>query len=155
MPHYPPHMSGAVEGPDLGQPAVFVYGTLRPHQVNWHIAARYCERHEPGVLPNHALFALDHPCAVGVCPEPGPEVSVHGDVLWLRRHLAGEALEELDRFEGHDRDDPARSLYVRERRRVALRSGEVVEAWVYLAGPALEAQLCEARRIRSGTWPGA
>lgn len=136
--------------------AVFVYGTLRPGQVNWPVVEPWCLRHEPALLPGFALYSLEWPCAVGARAHTRPTViaaGVRGDLLWLDPATAPWALDTLDRFEDVVPGDPAASLYLRERHPV-LAGHRTLDAWVYVPGALLLGQITEERRVAGDDWRG-
>ena len=135
---------------------VFVYGTLRPGQPNYSLAA-------PGVAAcvsahGHGLrlYAASHrgyPYAAAGHPDD----VVVGTLLVLRRgrHLA--TVQRLDHLEGFDPDHPHRGHYQRRRRTFvtdqaswAGPAGTATDAWIYLAGP--KTPLRSLHAIPSGDW---
>lgn len=144
-------------GGDPDPPAVFAYGTLRPGRRNWAVAAPYCEHHEPATLPGYELYALDHPGVVAVDGEASAErpapahTGVRGDLLWLTRDRAVEAIARLDAFEGVVAGDPRRSYYERIRVDV-VTAGARRAAWLYVPGAGLLAQVEPARRVPGDDW---
>jgi gamma-glutamylcyclotransferase (GGCT)/AIG2-like uncharacterized protein YtfP len=139
-------------GPELLP--VFVYGTLRPAQVNWPHLAPWAVRTEPARLPGHRLYALEYPCAVAADAATGRAIpAVLGDLVWLREDRYAEALEALDEFEGVHAD-ATRSLYVRARLTVVTPTAPPRLAWAYLAGTVLRARLRPELELRSGEWSG-
>lgn len=80
------------------------------------------------------LIEIVGPCRIpGLLYDLGPFPGlVEGDgeaIGEMHRILDGRALEVMDWFEGHDPQDPAASLYRRER--IRLREPDL-DAWVYL-----------------------
>jgi gamma-glutamylcyclotransferase (GGCT)/AIG2-like uncharacterized protein YtfP len=127
----------------------FVYGTLRPGHRNH---ARYLGAHvlrcRPATLADTALHAgPGFPYAL-----PAPGRTVLGELITVRPAAYPVVLATLDQLEeclpGGD------GLYVREPRTVTLpATGEAVAAWVYLAGPAVAAELARhPALIESGDW---
>ena len=89
-----------------------------------------------------ALFDLGiYPAAV-----PSPEGVVWGEVYEVADPDA--VLAALDDIEGYRRDDPDRSLYVREQVAVTLPDHTVEQAWVYF----YNAPLGQAQQIVSGDY---
>lgn len=125
---------------------VFVYGTLRPGQVNWEhrLAGRVVEA-RPGRLPGVALLDCGpYPAAVERPGAPG----VAGDLVWVDPGRWAETMRLLDDLEGYVPGAPD-NLYERALRPVDTHDGPV-EAWVYLAGRDLaEAPIPE---IPGGDW---
>lgn len=130
---------------------VFAYGTLRPGRTNWAVAAPWCLRHEPAILPGFGLYALDHPVVAPL--DDGVGTGVRGDLLWLDPPAADHALARLDAFEGVVRGDARLSHYLRASHRVRAAAGETVEAWVYLPGDGLQARIGPDRRVPGDEWP--
>ncbi|MEU3848466.1 gamma-glutamylcyclotransferase family protein [Streptomyces sp. NPDC029554] len=131
----------------------FVYGTLRPGEVNHDLFLRGRVRsEEPGELADAVLYeGPGYPFAV---EEPGGGV-VRGELVTARPEAYAGLLTELDRLEEYEPGDP-RSLYVRvERKVVRAADGVGVRAWVYVAGVEVAARLRGAgRRVAGGEWRG-
>jgi gamma-glutamylcyclotransferase (GGCT)/AIG2-like uncharacterized protein YtfP len=129
----------------------FVYGTLRPGEVNHDLFLRGRTRFEvPGRLPGTVLYeGPGYPYAV---EEPGGGV-VRGELVTAHPEAYAELLAELDRLEDYVPGDP-RSLYERvERKVVRDADGAAVRAWVYVAAPAVAARLrSRGRPIAGGDW---
>ncbi|MFE0458365.1 gamma-glutamylcyclotransferase family protein [Kitasatospora sp. NPDC058965] len=131
---------------------LFVYGTLRPGRRNHH---RYLGAHavaaRPAALPGAALHA--GPGFPYALPDPGR--TVLGDLITVRPAAHAQVLAALDRLE--ECRPEGDGLYVRERLAVtALDTGERLDAWVYLAGPAVAAELAaHPALIESGDWTAA
>ncbi|MFJ5728086.1 gamma-glutamylcyclotransferase family protein [Streptomyces paradoxus] len=131
----------------------FVYGTLRPGEVNHDLFLRGRTRsEEPGRLADTVLYAgPGYPYAV---EEPGGGV-VRGELVTALPEAYAGLLAELDRLEEYAPGDP-RSLYERVERKVVREAdGVAVRAWVYVAAPAVAARLrARGRAIESGDWRG-
>ncbi|KJK41481.1 hypothetical protein UK15_01265 [Streptomyces variegatus] len=129
----------------------FVYGTLRPGEVNHGLFLRGRTRsEEPGRLADTVLYAgPGYPYAV---EEPGGGV-VSGELVTALPEAYEGLLAELDRLEEYAPGDP-RSLYVRVERKVVREAdGAAVRAWVYVAAPAVAARLrARGRAIAGGDW---
>ncbi|MEU0964860.1 gamma-glutamylcyclotransferase family protein [Streptomyces sp. NPDC005917] len=129
----------------------FVYGTLRPGEVNHDLFLRgRTTSEEPGRLLGAVLY--DGPGYPYAVEEPGGELS--GELVTVRPESYDRLLLELDELEEYVPKDP-QSLYIRvERDVVRRRDGATVRAWVYLAGDAVAAGLrADGRRIEGGDWP--
>ncbi|PWJ09139.1 hypothetical protein DKG34_00565 [Streptomyces sp. NWU49] len=130
----------------------FVYGTLRPGEVNHALFLRgRTLREEPGRLPGAVLYGgPGYPYAV---EEPGGVVD--GELVTALPEAYPGLLAELDRLEEYVPGDP-RSLYERVAREVVRTAdGRAVRAWVYVAAPAVAARLrARGTPIRSGNWRG-
>ncbi|MEU9451430.1 gamma-glutamylcyclotransferase family protein [Streptomyces sp. NPDC048277] len=130
----------------------FVYGTLRPGEINHDAFLRgRTEAEEPGRLADAVLY--DGPGYPYAVEEPGGG-EVRGELVTARPESYDRLLLEVDELEECVPGDPA-SLYVRvERDVVRLRDGITVRAWVYVAGPVVAAKLrADGRRIDGGDWP--
>lgn len=128
----------------------FVYGTLRPGEVN-HDAFLRGRTHteEPGRLPNALLY--DGPGYPYAVEEPGG--TVHGELVTALPDAYDALLIALDRLEDYAPGDP-RNLYERvEREVVRAADATPVRAWVYIAAPAVAAGLrARGKLIDSGDW---
>ncbi|MER5228211.1 gamma-glutamylcyclotransferase family protein [Streptomyces flaveus] len=129
----------------------FVYGTLRPGE------------------PNHDLFLLGRTVSevpgrlVGAVLYEGPSYPyaveeaggvVCGELITSVPEQYGQLLLALDRLEDYAPGDP-RNLYERVARDVVLRDGTNVQAWVYVAAPAVAARLrVRGKLIEGGDWQG-
>lgn len=128
----------------------FVYGTLRSdgHNHAVHLAGR-CADIRPAVLEGAALH--DGPGFPWAVPDPTPGRRIVGELVTVRPGAYAGALADLDRLEECRADGTG--LYVRRRRAVRTASGEIREAWVYLAGPTAAAELrARPALIASGDW---
>ena len=137
---------------------MFVYGTLRPGQTNYGLVRSAVIARTLARLDNHSLRAdacASYPYAV---EDRGH--SVVGDLLELKPGTEEAVLRRLDALEGYrpDATDPEKSHYLRVRRTVTTTSGDddrgaagpVIEAWVYLAGPAVSPG--QQPLVPSGDW---
>ncbi|MEU9075641.1 gamma-glutamylcyclotransferase family protein [Kitasatospora sp. NPDC048538] len=154
----------------------FVYGTLRSGGCNHaaHLAGR-CADIRPAVLDGAALH--DGPGYPYAVPDATPGRRIVGELVTIRPGAYAGALTALDLLEGCRADGTG--LYVRRRLtvrteagagaatagavgevggagavgRVGAGPGELREAWVYLAGPAVAARLrTRPALIDSGDW---
>lgn len=129
----------------------FVYGTLRPGEVNHDLFLRGRVRsEEPGRLPGAQLY--DGPGYPYVVEEPdgGP---VCGELVTADPEEYGELLAALDELEEYRPGDP-RNLYERVAREVVrVADGKAVRAWVYVAAPSVAVRLrARGKVIESGDW---
>lgn len=134
-----------------GRLPFFVYGTLRPGEVNHDVFLRGRTRSEdPARLAGAVLY--DGPGYPYAVEEPGG-AGVRGELVTALPEAYAELLVELDRLEEYVPGDP-RSLYERvEREVVRVADGTAVRAWVYVAAPAVAARLrAGGRLIESGDW---
>lgn len=140
----------------MTSPFVFVYGTLRPGQVNYPLLRPAVAESVPALLHSHALRAATtarYPYAAR-----DENHSVTGDLLQLRPGTETAALERLDVLEGYDpRLPPGKCHYIRVRLIVttvapssAGAAGSSVEAWVYVAGPATPVATLHV--VEAGDW---
>ncbi|MFI9818932.1 gamma-glutamylcyclotransferase family protein [Streptomyces sp. NPDC052013] len=130
----------------------FVYGTLRPGEVNHDLFLRgRTLAEEPGRLPGAVLY--DGPGYPYAVEEPGGVVS--GELITAREEEYTALLAELDRLEDYAPGDP-RNLYERvEREVLRTADGTAVRAWVYVAAPAVAARLRgRGKPIEGGDWRG-
>ena len=129
----------------------FVYGTLRPGEVNHDLFLRGRIRsEEPGRLADALLYdGPGYPYAVAE-PGGGP---VLGELVTARPEEYGELLGALDELEEYAPGDP-RNLYERVAREVVRTAdGTAVRAWVYLAAPSVAVRLrARGKLIESGDW---
>ncbi|MEV8591558.1 gamma-glutamylcyclotransferase family protein [Streptomyces sp. NPDC052012] len=130
----------------------FVYGTLRPGEVNHDLFLRgRTLAEEPGRLPGAVLY--DGPGYPYAVEEPGGVVS--GELITAREEEYTALLAELDRLEDYAPGDP-RNLYERvEREVLRTADGTAVRAWVYVAAPAVAARLRgRGKPVEGGDWRG-
>ncbi|MFJ8590445.1 gamma-glutamylcyclotransferase family protein [Streptomyces sp. NPDC093598] len=129
----------------------FVYGTLRPGQVNHDLLLRGRTRsEEPARLADAVLYqGPGYPYAV----EERGGGPVTGELVTALPEAYEELLAELDRLEEYVPGDP-RSLYLRVERKVVREAdGAAARAWVYVAAPAVATRLrARGRVIASGDW---
>ncbi|GAB2843036.1 gamma-glutamylcyclotransferase [Streptomyces deserti] len=128
----------------------FVYGTLRPGEVNHDLFLRGRTRsEEPGRLLGAVLY--DGPGYPYAVEEPGGTVS--GELVTALPEAYGALLAELDRLEEYAPASP-RNLYERVEREVLRDAdGTPVRAWVYIAAPAVAARLrSRGKPIEGGDW---
>ncbi|MGW1047682.1 gamma-glutamylcyclotransferase family protein [Streptomyces sp. NPDC002586] len=137
------------EGPGTPLP-FFVYGTLRPGEVNHDLFLRgRTAAEEPARLPGAALY--DGPGYPYAVERPGG--GIRGELVTARPESYAELLAALDRLEEYTPGDP-RSLYERVARHVVRTAdGARVRAWVYLAARRVAAALrATGTRIEDGDW---
>ena len=136
----------------------FFYGTLKPGGVNY---ARYrlsevTLSETPATLERGALYTDGTYPFVVVSDDASADEQVLGFLMTLADDHYARVLIELDDLEAYLPDAPIeQSWFVRQVSPVVLEGGERVEAWVYVAGPAVAAQIAggELSRIDSGDWP--
>ncbi|MFC8430167.1 gamma-glutamylcyclotransferase family protein [Streptomyces sp. NPDC057253] len=128
----------------------FVYGTLRPGEVNHDLFLRGRVRsEEPGRLTGALLY--DGPGYPYVVEGTGGEV--RGELVTPRADTYAELLVALDELEEYTPEDP-RNLYERVAREVIRTAdGTSVRAWVYVAAPTVATRLrTHGKLIESGDW---
>jgi gamma-glutamylcyclotransferase (GGCT)/AIG2-like uncharacterized protein YtfP len=128
----------------------FVYGTLRPGEPNHdHFLRGRTRSEQPARLTGAVLY--DGPGYPYAVEEVGGVV--YGEVVTALPQAYDELLAALDELEECVAGDP-RSLYERVARPVTLGADEgAVNAWVYVAAPAVAARLrARGRRIEGGNW---
>jgi len=115
---------------------LFVYGTLRPGDVRWHLLAPFVvdEGWPDTVLGTLYDTGFDYPAAV--FDEAGGRI--HGQAFVLLDASLGRALEVLDEVE---------DVVGGEYSRVRVRTGHGHTAWAYAYGQGLE-----LTPIASGDW---
>ncbi|MFC9115517.1 MULTISPECIES: gamma-glutamylcyclotransferase family protein [Streptomyces] len=130
----------------------FVYGTLRPGEVNHDRFLRGRTAHEEaGRLRGAVLYeGPGYPYAVET-----PDGEVRGELVTALPEAYAELLARLDRLEEYVPGDP-RNLYDRVARPVVRETGgATVRAWVYVAAPAVAARLrARGTRVEGGDWRG-
>ncbi|MFR9798405.1 gamma-glutamylcyclotransferase family protein [Streptomyces sp. MS06] len=133
----------------------FVYGTLRPggrhHDRFLHGRTL---REEPARTTGLLLYeGPGFPYAVEQ-PPGGPRATVRGDLVTAAPQAYDELLAALDRLEDFTPGDP-RNLYDRVTRDVERDAdGTAVQAWVYVAAPAVAARLrASGTPVAGGDWP--
>jgi gamma-glutamylcyclotransferase (GGCT)/AIG2-like uncharacterized protein YtfP len=132
----------------------FVYGTLRPGQVNHGLFLHgRTLREEPARLSGAVLY--DGPGYPYAVEEPGAaDATVAGDLVTAHPEAYARLLADLDRLEEYAPGDP-RNLYERVAREVtrAAAGAAPVRAWVYVAAPAVAAGLrARGKPIEGGDW---
>jgi len=129
----------------------FVYGTLRPGEVNHDLfLLGRTGVEEPGRLNGAVLY--DGPGYPYAVEEPGGVV--YGELVTALPKEYEELLVALDRLEDYAPGDP-RNLYERVEREVIRDdgTGAAVRAWVYVAAPAVATRLrARGKLIESGDW---
>ncbi|KKD05967.1 gamma-glutamylcyclotransferase family protein [Streptomyces sp. WM6386] len=128
----------------------FVYGTLRPGEVNHdHFLRGRTGSEERGRLDGVVLY--DGPGYPYAVQEPGG--TVHGELVTAHPEAYDGLLVALDRLEDYAPGDP-QNLYERiECDVVRDTDGVSVRAWVYVAAPAVAAELrARGKLIGSGDW---
>lgn len=139
--------------PDPGdQLPFFVYGTLRPGEVNHDLFLRgRTASEEPAVLPDAALY--DGPGYPYAVHRPGTVVV--GELITAAPGGYGPLLAALDQLEEYGGPGRPGNIYDRIARPVLRPDGTTVRAWVYLAAPLIASDLWESgTEIPGGDWFG-
>lgn len=107
----------------------FVYGTLRRDRdiVMFHLLARYADFVSYGTYQGN-LYKIDH--YPGAVPSGNPSDIVQGVVYRLR--VPDLVLPYLDVYEEYGPGFPEPTEYIRKIQHVQLRSGETIQAFVYI-----------------------
>ncbi|QLE75491.1 gamma-glutamylcyclotransferase [Streptomyces rectiverticillatus] len=129
---------------------VFVYGTLRPGQVNHgHYLRGRTVAEEPARLRGAVLYeGPGYPYAVA---EPGGEI--RGELIFVAPGEYAAVLASLDELEECGPDGRG-EMYVRVGRQVLPDRGGPVHAWVYLAADRTARRLrAVGTRVTGGSWP--
>ncbi|MFE0579802.1 MULTISPECIES: gamma-glutamylcyclotransferase family protein [unclassified Streptomyces] len=128
----------------------FVYGTLRPGEVNHGLFLRgRTASEESAVLPDAALY--DGPGYPYAVHRPG--TAVVGELITAEPGRYREVLAELDRLEEYEGPGRPGNVYDRFARRALLSDGTAVRAWVYLASPLIARELlARGTEIPGGDW---
>ncbi|MBZ3900589.1 MULTISPECIES: gamma-glutamylcyclotransferase family protein [Streptomyces] len=135
----------------------FVYGTLRPGEVNHDLFLRGRTRtEEPARMYGMTLYdGPGYPYAVetgGAADGAAARAGVSGELVTARPESYAELLRTLDELEEYAPDDPA-NLYERVAREAILADGTAVRAWVYVAAPHVAAGLrAGGKPIDGGDW---
>ncbi|MDN5802993.1 MAG: gamma-glutamylcyclotransferase [Microlunatus sp.] len=135
--------------------SVFVYGTLRPGQVNYPIVQSAVAGHVEARLDGHSLRAAAHAHFPYAIDDLGHHVV--GVLLRLKSGSESATLARLDVLEGYRTTSPETSHYRRVTCPVITAAGSsygpaetAVEAWVYLAGSLIP--VIELPLVDNGDW---
>ncbi|GGZ74147.1 gamma-glutamylcyclotransferase family protein [Streptomyces subrutilus] len=146
-------MTSAVrpQGPTAPLP-FFVYGTLRPGEVNHDLFLRgRTSAEEPARLPDAVLY--DGPGYPYAVHRPGS--TVVGELITPEPGAYPELLASLDLLEEYEGPGRPGNLYDRTAREVLRPDGTAVRAWVYLAAELLARDLsASGTEIPGGDWFG-
>ncbi|WP_079025390.1 gamma-glutamylcyclotransferase family protein [Streptomyces yangpuensis] len=128
----------------------FVYGTLRPGEVNHTLFLRgRTAAEEPATLPDAALY--DGPGYPFAVHRPG--TAVVGELITAEPGAYRELLAELDRLEEYEGPGRPGNVYDRFARQALRPDGTAVRAWVYLASPLIARDLRRSgTEIPGGDW---
>ncbi|MFF3016436.1 gamma-glutamylcyclotransferase family protein [Streptomyces sp. NPDC057939] len=142
----------SVDRPESGALPFFVYGTLRPGEVNHDLFLRgRTAAEEPAVLPDAALY--DGPGYPYAVDRPGAAIA--GELITALPDAYGELLTALDLLEEYEGPGRPGNLYDRVARDAVRPDGVRVRAWVYLAAAPLAGRLADSgTEIPGGDWHG-
>ncbi|MFG2094418.1 gamma-glutamylcyclotransferase family protein [Streptomyces sp. NPDC048612] len=131
----------------------FVYGTLRPGEVNYGPTLRgRTAAEEPARIGGALLY--DGPGYPYATAGPADAV-VHGALIRPRDTDYDEVCTLLDRLEGYTPGD-RRNHYERVATEAVCPDGRTVRAWVYLAAGPLAARLrATGTPLAGGDWPAS
>lgn len=139
-------------GPGTGSGALpfFVYGTLRPGEVNHDLFLKgRTAAEEPARLPDAALYeGPGYPYAVD---RPGSGIA--GELITAAPGAYAELLVALDLLEEYAGPGRPGNVYDRVAREAVRPDGSRVRAWVYLAAAPLARRLASTgTEIPGGDW---
>ena len=119
---------------------LFVYGTLRPGDVRWHLLSPHVVDEGAADTVAGSVYdtGLDYPAAMFGSSTGEPARSISGRTYALRESSVEECLRVLDHEENTVGGDY---------RRVSIRTSNGTSAWAYEYGEGLELTL-----IESGDW---
>ncbi|WP_051734897.1 gamma-glutamylcyclotransferase family protein [Streptomyces lavendulae] len=116
----------------------FVYGTLRPGEVNHDLFLRgRTASEEPATLPDAVLY--DGPGYPYAVHRPG--TTVVGELITAAPGGYGALLAALDQLEEYEGPGRPGNVYDRIARDALRPDGTAVRAWVYLASPLIARDL--------------
>ncbi|MFE2127923.1 gamma-glutamylcyclotransferase family protein [Streptomyces amritsarensis] len=141
---------GRPQGTTTAALPFFVYGTLRPGEVNHDLFLRgRTASEEPATLPDAVLY--DGPGYPFAVHRPG--ATVVGELITAEPAAYRQLLAELDRLEEYEGPGRPGNVYDRIAREALRPDGTTVRAWVYLASPLIARDLRErGREIPGGDW---
>ena len=122
---------------------VFFYGTL---MTPFNRAARQRINDHLALIGAGTIEAVLFDLGIYPAAVPVPGGCVHGEVYEMTHPTI--VLRALDELEGYRPGEHDHSLYTRERARVTMDGGGVLEAWAYF----YNAPLGRAERIESGDY---
>ncbi|MFJ8014057.1 gamma-glutamylcyclotransferase family protein [Streptomyces sp. NPDC096339] len=128
----------------------FVYGTLRPGEVNHDLFLRgRTASEEPARLPDTALY--DGPGYPYAVQRRGS--AVVGELITAAPGAYGELLAALDHLEEYRGPGLPGNVYDRIACEAVRPDGTAVRAWVYVAAPPVARRLAESgTEIPTGDW---
>ncbi|MEW2586413.1 gamma-glutamylcyclotransferase family protein [Streptomyces virginiae] len=128
----------------------FVYGTLRPGEVNHDLFLRgRTASEEPATLPDAVLY--DGPGYPYAVHRPG--TTVVGELITAAPGGYAALLAALDQLEEYEGPGRPGNVYDRIARDALRPDGTAVRAWVYLASPLIARDLRErGAEIPGGDW---
>ncbi|MEU5805480.1 gamma-glutamylcyclotransferase family protein [Streptomyces sp. NPDC047718] len=145
-------IGGGGGGPVGAELPFFVYGTLRPGEVNHALFLRgRTAAEDPARLPGALLY--DGPGYPYAVRQEGAEVV--GELITAAPGAYATLLAELDRLEEFHGPGLPVNVYDRVRCDAVRQDGTRTPAWVYLAAPPLARRLrASGTEIPGGDWLG-
>ena len=133
----------------------FVYGTLKRGEPNYQrLLQERTVAEEAATLTPAALYTAGPYPFLVTAPDvlPTPAAVVFGQLMTVHPALYEQTLRELDELEEYVPGDP-HSMYLREMMQVLVGT-QLRQAWVYIAGPQIEASIRQGRLelIHGGNW---
>lgn len=110
---------------------VFVYGTLRPHESNYHLLQGYTLSESPATADGLLLYSLgSYPMVIR---SSNPQHIVAGNLMTIRLDSYAQVMPRLDWLEEYNPADPINSLYQRVQYPITLtETGLTQTAWIYI-----------------------
>jgi gamma-glutamylcyclotransferase (GGCT)/AIG2-like uncharacterized protein YtfP len=121
---------------------LFVYGTLRKgFALHSHLKKSTVKEVGEGYIHGLLYDLGEYPGAI----ETSASTKIIGEVYAIRDQ---KALEKLDKIEEFNPEEVHKSLFIRKKTTVKLKSGDEISAWVYF----LSKQPKDAQLIKSGDY---
>lgn len=146
-----------VLGADNRQLPFFVYGTLKPGGSNFNrlIIPTAITNQTPATLEGASLYTDGTYPYITLAPNTIVAGEVKGFLLRFSEVHYKEHLSKIDDLEQYSIDWPTQNCwYLRKVVSVRITTDELVEAWVYVAGPTIAAAIEAGKltRIPDGNW---
>ncbi len=123
---------------------LFVYGTLRPGEANFHHYLQHRTSKIQAARVRGRLYWIPR----GNYPYlTEGEDQVFGEVVWVKPEVWTSVLKAIDRLEEYDPDDEASSWYLRRIVVTRLTDNSTLRCWTYLWNRPRQGTL-----IMSGDW---
>ena len=127
---------------------IFVYGSLRSEVEHVVFAKVKAHLHYVGIGYFSGVL-LDLGKYPGAVVTDDGMMTVVGEVYSIEEYR-NEVFRVLDKYEGYNRHDHRKSLFIRKRTIIHLKNGKKISAWIYLYNRQKEIQ--KAKPIRSGDY---